>query len=167
MLTLTISSSPARVLISISTNCALFFNASTNMASSLIHSSARSECRFCYYSTRVPRSISRIGSILIWRPHWICYVINAYIFHLKVPFAYINTYQVFLSVAKAIAMVNTSCSIARVRNRSRSKTQNCFFFLYFLLSFFPSCQKFYYRINQLYHKLVGRRSNENTLLTTV
>ena len=53
-------------------------------------------------------------------------VINAYFSHLQVRFAYINTYQVFLSAAKAIAMLNTCCSIARVRNRQRSKTHNCF-----------------------------------------
>ena len=45
MLTLTISSSPARVLMSINTTCVLFSNPSTSMALPLIHSSACTELR--------------------------------------------------------------------------------------------------------------------------
>ena len=39
---------------------------------------------------------------------------------------YYYTYQVVLSAANAIGIVNTYCTNARVRNRSTSKTQNCF-----------------------------------------
>ena len=77
--------------------------------------------------------ISKVGSMLKWLLHWIYCVINVYIPHLQAHFTYINIYQVFLSAAKAIAMLNTNCSIARVRNRSRMNMQNFFFFLFFLL----------------------------------
>ena len=52
-----------------------------------------------YYSTWVLRWISRVGSISKWSLHCIHYMINAYISHLQVCFAYINTYQVFLRAA--------------------------------------------------------------------
>ena len=114
-----------------------------------------------YYSTRVTGWISRVGSILKWSPHWKYYGINVYISHLQIRFAYINTYRVFLSAANAIAIVSTCCSIVRVRNRSMAKTLNSFY------SFLLSCQKLDSMITLLYEKLVGWRSNENTVLTPV
>ena len=47
---------------------------------------------------------------------------------------YINTYQVFLSIANSITIVNTCSSIARVWNCSTSKTQNSSSF--FLVEYF-------------------------------
>ena len=70
----------------------------------------------------------------------------------------IHFYQIFLNIVNAIGIVNTYCSIVRVRNHLISKTQNCF------SSFFCSCQKLYSAITLLYDKLVGRRSNKNTAL---
>ena len=96
-----------------------------------------------------------------WLPHWIYYVINMYIFHKQVHFAYINTHQVFLSTANAIGIVNTCCSIATVWNHLTSKPQNCF------CSFLLSCRKLYSMITLLYEKLVGWWSNKNTALTMV
>ena len=89
------------------------------------------------------------------------YMIHTYISHLQLHFAYINTNQVFLSAAKAIAMLNTCCTLAGVQNHSLSKHR---IVLSFFLSFFPSQQKVYSVITSLYDK---RLSSENTVFTTI
>ena len=62
------------------------------------------------------RLISRVGLITKWLPYSMCYNLHAYISHKQVYFAYINTYQVFLSIGNSIGIVNTCSSITRVWN---------------------------------------------------
>ena len=95
--------------------------------------------------------------------------INKYIFHKQVYFACIEPFQVFLSFAKSIVIVNTCYSIVRLQKRSPSKMRNsssCFL-LTFLLSFLLSCQKLYSTITTLYDKLLGRFYNKHTVLASV
>ena len=58
--------------------------------------------------------ISRVGPISKWWPHWMYYNIHSYISHEQVHFAYIKTYQAFLSIASTIEIVSTCGSIAGV-----------------------------------------------------
>ena len=87
-------------------------------------------------SNAVLRLISRVGSISKWPLQSIYYSLHAYISRKQVHFAYIKTYQVFLSIASSIEIVSTCSSITGVRNHSMFKTQNLSssFFLPFFLS---------------------------------
>ena len=99
---------------------------------------------YMYYSTRVSHWTSIVEMILKWPPHWMYYVINTYISHLEVRFAYINTYQVFLSAVKAVAVGSSEFKPLEVKNTKLFLFLASFlsaFFLSFFVSFSLSRQE--------------------------
>ena len=112
---------------------------------------------FHHYQMWVIHLISRVGSISKWPPHWIYFEINAYISHKPDHFAYIKTYQVFLSVANTIEVVSTCSRSLEIETTQCPKRKICFYSFFFL----PSCQKVYYSITLSYNK------KENIALTRV
>ena len=62
---------------------------------------------YIYIIKRSVHSISRVGSISKWPPRWLNYNLYVYISHKQIHFAYIKTYQVFLSIANSIRIANT------------------------------------------------------------